>query len=500
MPCYIGMMLEKLAKQSAIYGVSTILGRLLSYLLTPYYTRLFAPAEYGIITDLYALIPFALVVLTMGMESSYFRFGAKAEQMGGSMEEVRSRKNTLFATTWGVTILLSSLFAVGVALFKVPISAAMGAAYVSQPELIVWVAMIIMLDVSTAIPFARLRERGDAKLYVALKLLNIVLQVALAVAFGAAGLFASEIGVGWVVIANLVASVVTLVVTVVVSRPYLLPRIEWDLLTKIFIYSLPLLLSGVAATATEFVDRQLIKYLTPDGAMAELGLYGAVTKIAVVMTLFTQMYRLAAEPFFLSNFKKDEFVESNAAAMKYYIIATVAIFLGITLFKDLFALIVGREFREGVYILPIILCSNLLMGVWLNLSFWYKREERTQFALYITLLGLATTIVANLYFIPRWGYCGAAWARLLSESSMVVVSYMLTRRYFPIPYDLKRIGEYVAVGSAIYLASVKIGEWNGSLFVAMVSGVLLMTLYLSFAVARERIDLGAMFRSIGLRG
>ncbi len=493
------MMLEKLAKQSAIYGVSTILGRLLSYLLTPYYTRLFAPAEYGIITDLYALIPFALVVLTMGMESSYFRFGAKAEELGGSAAEIVERKRRLFATTWGVTMGLSFLFAGGAFLFREAISGAMGSAYVAQPNLVVWVAAIIMLDVSTSIPFARLREKGDAKLYVVLKLLNIVLQVGLAVAFGAVGLFSSDLGVGWVVIANLIASVITFVVTVVLSRQYTLPRIDWGLLSKIFIYSLPLLLSGVAATATEFVDRQLIKYLTPDGAMAQLGLYGAVTKIAVVMTLFTQMYRLAAEPFFLSSFKKEEFVESNAAAMKYYIIATVAIFLGITLFKDLFALIVGREFREGIYILPIILCSNLLMGVWLNLSFWYKREERTQFALYITLLGLATTIVANIYFIPRWGYCGAAWARLVSEISMVVCSYILLRRFYPIPYDLRRIGEYVCVGGAIYGVSIWIGGWNDSLWVSALSGGVLLMAYVAFAVWRERIDVGTMFRSIVLR-
>ncbi|MFI3304900.1 MAG: oligosaccharide flippase family protein [Rikenellaceae bacterium] len=489
-------MLEKLAKQSAIYGVSTILGRLLSYLLTPYYTRLFAPAEYGIITDLYALIPFTLVILTMGMESSYFRFGAKSEEEGRTLEEVASGKRRLFATTWGVTILCSVLFTLVATLFREPISAAMGAVYISQPELVMWVALIIMFDVSTAIPFARLRERGDAKLYVLLKLLNIVLQVGLAVAFGAAALFASDIGVGWVVIANLIASVVTFVVTVAVSHPYTLPHIEWRVLSRILIYSLPLLLSGVAATATEFIDRQLIKHLTPADAMSQLGLYGAVTKIAVVMTLFTQMYRLAAEPFFLSNFKKEEFVESNAAAMKYYIIATVAIFLGITLFKDLFALIVGRDFREGVYILPIILCSNLLMGVWLNLSFWYKREERTEFALYITVLGLATTIVANLYFIPRWGYCGAAWARFVSESAMVCVSYLLTRRYFPIPYDLPRIAEYFAVGGLIYFASTKISEWDGGVAMSICSGVVLLSLYATFAVVRERIDVVAMCRSI----
>ncbi len=493
-------MLKKLAQQSAIYGVSTILGRLLSYLLTPYYTRLFAPAEYGIITDLYALIPFALVLLTMGMESSYFRFSAKAEIENRDAESIARGKNRLFATTWGVTILLSLLFTLAVIYFKTPISIAMGAAYKAEPSLVVWVAMIILFDVSTCVPFSRLRERGKAGKFVILKLLNIALQVGIAIGFGIAGLFFTRFGVGWVLVANLIASVLTFIITILVSKPYVLPRINWTLLSAVLIYSLPLLLSGVAATATEFVDRQLIKYLIPTGAMEQLGLYGAVTKIAVVMTLFTQMYRLAAEPFFLSNFKREEFVESNAAAMKFYIIATVAIFLGITLFKDLFALIVGREFREGVHILPVILASNLLMGVWLNLSFWYKREERTQFALYITLVGLLSTIVMNILLIPKWGYAGAAWARLISESTMVVVSYALSRRYFPIPYEAGRIASYLALGAVIFAASVWVGRASDNIWIICTSSTAMLMLYASYAVWREKIDLRGLILSFKKRG
>ncbi len=482
-------MLRKLAQQSAIYGISTILGRLLSYLLTPYYTRLFTPAEYGIITDLYALIPFALVILTMGMESSYFRFSAKVEQAGGTAAEVARGKSRLYATTWGITSLLALIFTAGIIWFKIPISHAMGAAYVAQPELVSLVAAIILFDVATAIPFARLRERGDAGKYVALKLLNIVLQVGFAVGFGVAGLFSSPLGVGWVLIANLVASVITLLITICVARPYTLPRIDMAILRPILIYSLPLLLSGVAATATEFIDRQLIKYLTPEGAMVQLGLYGAVTKVAVVMTLFTQMYRLAAEPFFLSNFKREEFVESTAAAMKYYMIASITIFLGIVLFDDLFSLIVGRDFREGIYILPVILASNLLMGVWLNLSFWYKREEKTKFALYITLLGLASTIVMNLLLIPRLGYAGAAWARFASEGVMVLFSYMLMRRFFPVPYDLWRIGEYILLGAILYYANTLISREVGNIWALWGVNLVMLLLFVSYATCREGIDL-----------
>ncbi len=485
-------MLEKLAKQSAIYGISTIVGRLLSYLLTPYYTRVFGTSDFGIITDIYAMIPFMLVLLTMGLESSFFRFAAKAEAEGG---DVKASKQRLFATSWGVTSLAALIFFGVVYLFDAPISRAMGEAYVAAPLYLPLVAAIVAFDVITAIPFARLREQDRAKSYVAIKLLNIILQVGFAFSFGLSGLFDSDFGVGWVLVANLAASVVTFL-TILTTTSRTLPRIDLVLLSALLVYSFPLLLSGVTATATDFIDRQMIKYLVSDGAMAQLGIYGAVVKIGVVMTLFTQMYRLAAEPFFLSNFKKEDFVEMNAAAMKYFVMSSMAIFLGIALFKDLFALIVGRDFREGIYILPIVLGANVLMGVWFNLSFWYKREEKTMLAIVITLAGLASTVVFNLAFVPRWGYFGAAWARFVGEAVMVVVSYTLNRKLYPIPYQLGRIGEYVALALLLFVASIYLDRVvSGTLYIYVVNAVLL-SCYLIYAVMREKIDVKGLLRSV----
>ncbi len=485
-------MLEKLAKQSAIYGVSTIVGRLLSYLLTPYYTRIFAQGEFGIITDVYAIIPFALVLLTMGMESSYFRFAAKAEAEGGTAETIARSKERLFTTTWGLTSVAALLFFAIVMLFDAPISRVMGDVYEASPMLLPLVAAITALDVIVSVPFARLREQQRAGHYVALKLLNIILQVGFAFGFGFAGLYKSDFGVGWVLVANLAASAITFVMILIATGRI---RLQFDrkLLGRVLIYSLPLLLSGVAATATDFIDRQMIKYLATEGAMAQLGIYGAVVKIAVVMTLFTQMYRLAAEPFFLSNFKKEDFVEMNAAAMKYFVMASMAIFLGIVLFKDIFALIVGPHFREGIFILPIVLGANILMGIWLNLSFWYKREERTSLALVITLAGLAASVVSNIIFIPRWGYYGAAWARFIGEAVMVVVSYALNRKLFPTPYPLARIGEYVGLALLIYGASIAIGDIGPATYAV---SAMLLSLYALFAIKREKIDINSLIKSI----
>ena len=484
-------MLEKLAKQTAIYGISTILGRMLSYLLTPFYTRIFGLDAYGIITDVYALIPFALVVLTLGMESGYFRFAAKAEAAGG---DVQASKRRLFATTWGITSLAALAFFATIVIFRQEVSVLMGTAYEAHPEYAVIVAAIVLFDVAGCIPFSRLREQGRAGRFVALKLTNIVLQVALAVGFWAFGLFDSQFGVGWAFVANLMASICTTIM-VVATTGGIAPRIDWALLAVVFGYSLPLLLSGVAGTANEFIDRQLIKYLVPYGAMAQLGIYGAITKIAVVMTLFTQMYRLAAEPFFLSNFKREEFVEMNAVALKYYIMVSVAIFLGIALYRDVFALIVGADFREGIYILPVVLGANIMSGVWLNLSFWYKREEKTRFALWITLTGLIFSIAGGVLLIPLAGYYGAAWSRFIAEAVMVVVSLALNRRYFPTPYDFGRIAEYVALGAVLFVASEEIVQ-RQPVAIKYTANTLLLVTYTVYAVYREKIDLRGVFRAM----
>ena len=451
-------MLEKLAKQTAVYGISTIVVRFLSYLLTPYYTRVFGQETYGVVTDIYALIPLALTLLTMGMESSYFRFSAKAEEAGG---DVKAAKRRLFATTWGVTSLAAAVFFLATAFFRDGIARMMGEAYVAHPEYVVWVGLIILFDVWACIPFSRLREQGRAMTFVGLKAMNVVLNVALAFGFGAAGLFAPDFGVGWVFVA----------------------------------YSLPLLVGGLAGTANEFIDRQLIKYLVPEGAMAQLGIYGAITKIAVVMMLFYQMYRLAAEPFFLSNFRKSDFVAMNAAALKYYVMASMLIFLGIALFRDVFALIVGRSFREGIFILPVVLGANVLTGVWLNLSFWYKREERTSLAIVVTGAGLVAIVAFGFWLIPLWGYYGAAWARLASETVMVAVSWWLNRRYYPTPYDWRRIGEYVAAALAVFAVCEALTASADNMFVSYAFNIVLFALYAAYLVRRERIDLGAMLRA-----
>ena len=494
-------MLEKLAKQTAIYGISTIVVRFLSYLLTPFYTRIFGQETYGIVTDVYALIPFALVLLSMGMESSYFRFSAKIDKEGEDLGLERGakffseRKRELFRSCWGMSSAAALIFSSLVILFRGDISRWMGEAYLAHPEYITMVALIILFDVLTMMPFSRLREQGRSLHFVMLKALNVIVNVSLAFLFGFLGLYSSELGVGWVFVANLAASIITLIALLWTTEGAI-PTINRKIIAPVLVYSLPLLVSGIAGTAGEFIDRQMIKYLIPEGAMAQLGIYGAITKIAVVMMLFTQMYRLAAEPFFLANYKREDFIQMNAAAMKYFIMASMLIFLGIALFKDLFALIVGRSFREGIFILPVVLLSNVLSGVWLNLSFWYKREEKTSLAIRITLSGLIAAIIANMLFVPRWGYYGAAWARFTSEVVMVVVSYMLMRRHFPVPYDLKRIFEFIVVAISLFFISSAAEDRISSSIICYTINALILATYIIYIIRRERIDVARMIKAI----
>ena len=484
------MLLKKLAGQTAIYGISSIVARLLSYLLAPYLTRFLSRADYGSVTDMYAIIPFALVLLTMGMESGYFRFAGRAES--------REDKERVFATTWGAVTSVALFFLGIVLLFNNDIADVMG--YGDNPSFVSIVAIIIALDAITAIPFAKLREDGRAKTFVVIRLLSVVVNLSMCIGFYDllpkidSSLFSVDFGVGYVFVSNLIASFVVLFVLLTQCRVSFFkfsPRV----LKTILIYSLPLLLSGIAGTANEFIDRQMIKYMMPEElAKSALGVYGAAVKIGVISLLFTQMYRMAAEPFFLSNFKREDFVNINAQALKYFMIISITIFLTITLFIDLFALIVGKDFREGMYILPVVLVANILSGVVLNLSFWYKQTGKTKFALYVTCFGLLFTVVFNILLIPKLGYYGSAIARLICEIAMVGLSYYLNRRYFPTPYDLKKLGEYVLLGGILYCFGFLTVELP--LVLKYLCNLALLIIFVIYSIRREHIDVFGLVKSI----
>lgn len=431
-------LLKKLASQTAVYGISAILSKFLNYLLTPYLTRVMSDSVYGQVNLLYGIIPFANVVLTMGLATGYFRYAAKCRTLGD--------KRQLFTTTWGAVTLMALLFGGVMAFCNGSLAEVMRLA----PECIATMTALIVVDNVAAIPLAALREQGRAVYYTVVNVTGVVVNVTCCILLYTYIPGAAENPL-WVLVANLIASTVSLILLLPNAFKWLSTAFSSKLLRSIFTYSIPLMMAGIMGVSGDFIDRQLIYFMLPeDIAEAQLGIYTAVAKIAALLMIFRQIYALGAEPFFLQGFSKEDFRSANAAATKYFIVAGIAIYLVLSLFSREFAYIVGSDFRSGMGVLPLLLLANLFAGILVNLSFWYKAADKTRIAIYITGLGVVVTLAINLALIPSMGYHGAALARVVSMLLMVAVSYYLCQKYFPVPFDLKRIGFYFLLGGAIF--------------------------------------------------
>jgi O-antigen/teichoic acid export membrane protein len=364
--------------------------------------------------------------------------------------------------------------------------------YPDNTNYVAQLAAVIAIDAFMSIPFARLRLQRRAKTFALFKLLNVFFYVGVNVLFFAClpGYFAQHpdsIGlrvlsanadVGYVFFANLLASGFTLLLLLptVLSVPI---RFSTSLLKKMLLYSLPLLVAGLPGIANDYIDRVLFKHLMLSSeVMQNLGIYGANAKLAVLMVIFVQMFRYAAEPFFFSNADKSNQRALFADVMKYFVIAAVFIFLVVTLYLDTFALFMGKDFRTGVGIVPIMLFANLLFGITFNLSIWYKLSEKTSMAVYITLTGLTITVLVNVLFVPHFGYYAAAWAHLFSNIAMVAVSYYLGQKHYPIRYNLRSIGFYIGLGLLLYAVFVVCNNLcNFATPLKLVAGTLLLLFY-----------------------
>jgi len=450
---------KKLAGQTAIYGLPTILGRLLNYLLVPLYTRVFLTAEYGIVTEMYAYVSFLFVILTYGMETAFFRFASQAEF-----------RNKVFGTTLASLTFTSIIFLL-VSYITAPfLSVRLG--YTGHPEYVKWFALILATDALSTIPYANLRLENKPLRFALIKISNIAVNIGMNLFFillcpyilntypdsDIAGLTARiynpGIGVGYIFISNMIASILTLVLLIPgISFGKL--SIDGKLLKQMLKYSWPLLIFGLAGIINETFDRIILKYLLPDKttAMAQLGIYGACYKISILMTLFIQTYKYAAEPFFFEHAKAGNAKETYSALMHYFIIVCLLIFLVIMLYIDVVMLFVGKDFRAGVGVVPILLMANLFLGVFYNLSIWFKLTDRTKTGAAISITGAIITLVLNFLLIPVMGYMGAAWATLICYASMMVISYIMGQKYFPVNYDLKRALKYSMITMVIYALS-----------------------------------------------
>ncbi|MCK9448760.1 MAG: oligosaccharide flippase family protein [Bacteroidales bacterium] len=446
--------IKSLAGQTLVYGMGTIVPRILNYFLVPFYTRIFDQALYGQITELYAYLAFLLVLLTYGMETAFFRYAQK--------HDTQKVFNNIFSS-----ILFTSgiFFVAAVILF--PVLADM-IHYSGNPEYILFIAGIVVLDALTAIPFALLRKQNKAGRFAMIKIVNVVVNVGLNLLFlivipdwslQTAQLFfgASASLVIWVFISNLLASLLSLIMLFPSISTY-----KWDLsfafLKPVFQYALPVLVVGLAGMVNEMIDKILLKYLVngTDNPLAQLGIYSANYKLGVLMTLFIQMFRYAAEPFFFAEAEKKDSKQLFAVVMNYFVIAGLLIFLGVSLLIDLFQYFIGPDFREGLFIVPIILLANLFYGIYYNLAIWYKLTDRTGDGAKIAVGGAVITIVLNIVMVPVFGYAGAAWAHFVCYFIMMTISFIWGQKVYPIPYQLKNLAKYLALALAIYYLATHI--------------------------------------------
>ena len=442
-----------LAKETAIYGVSSIVGKFLNWMLVPLYTYVLQQqSDYGIVTNLYAWTALLLVILTYGMETGFFRFANKEGE----------NPQTVYSTSLIALFTTSLLFAVVCVIWQVPIANTLG--YPSHSEFIALLGIVVAMDAFASIPFAYLRYRKRPLQFAALKLLFVFLNIALNLFFLVLcpkiqdwGVISSwydpNYGVGYVFVANILATgiqTLCLLPAILEGGKHSKGLFSWTLLKQMLKYSLPLLVLGVCGIMNQTLDRILFPFFYEGAdAQTQLGIYGACFKVAMVMMMFTQAFRYAYEPFVFAKHKDRESVAAYADAMKYYIIFSYMILLGMIFYLDLLKFIIAPSYWEGLKVVPVVLWTYIFQGVYFNLSFWYKLTDKTQWGAYFSLIGVVITFGLQAVFVPRIGYMASAASSTVCYLVIMLLSYIIGRRHLEIPYDLRRIGIYTGIVIAI---------------------------------------------------
>lgn len=437
--------IKKLAKQTAIYGIPSIVGRFLNFLLVPLYTYTFAPEAYGIVTEFYTYTALLMVLLTYGMETTFFRYVHKCDD-----------RSLVYSTGLWSLFFTSSCFFLLVFLLKDRIGTALGYPYAA--DYVLWFALILVADVMAALPFCLLREQNKAFRFAWLKTVNIAVNIGLNLFFilfcpawieahpasVLRHIYVADLGVGYIFISNLIASVVTILL-LWPEWHQLRFRFDRRLWKSMMGYALPIMIWGLAGIVDSTFDRLLIRYLTPDTqvALAQVGIYGACYKLSIIMTLFVQAFRFAAEPFFFKQAADADAKQTYAAVMKYFVITCALIYMGCVLFLDQILYFIGADYREGRGVVPVLLMAQLFLGIFYNLSVWYKVMDRTRVGMYISLIGATLNLSLNFLLIPYFGYVGAAWTALISYVAMTLISYIWGQKCYKVPYSVLSIGAYI---------------------------------------------------------
>ena len=463
--------MKSLAKDTAIYGLSSIVGRFLNYLLVPLYTAKL-PAEsggYGVITNMYALTALLLVLLTFGMETTFFRFATKGDEPPGRV----------FSTALIGVSAAATLFFAAVLLNLMPVAAFLG--YAATPQYVWVMALTVSIDAIRAIPFALLRQQKKAMKFAALQLLNIGLGILLNVVYYL-GMDGHDPGYAFYI--NLVCSVV---VTLCLTKEMAGIRCGFDppLMRRMLAYAWPIMLLGIVGILNQVADKILFPFVYPADDMREqLGIYGACVKIAMIMAMITQAFRYAYEPFVFGKSHDTDKNAVQARAMKYFVIFTLLAFLCVVGWLDVLKYIIPQNYRVGLRVVPIVMAAEIMMGVYFNLSFWYKLSDKTYWGALFAGTGCAVLIAVNVLFVPRYGYMACAWAGFAGYAVAMTLSYIVGQRQHPIDYPVRSICFYALLAAAAWAA---MGLAGGMLpqWAALLCNTALIALFAAVVVRRD---------------
>ncbi len=474
---------KNLFKQTAIYGIATVVPRMFSFLLTPLYTKLLPEDEYGEVSVIFAWMVLFNVVLAYGMETAFFRFYTKEDS-----KKVQS--------TSTISIFWTSIAFLGVALLSRNYLAHAAEIDVQYITYTIW---ILVLDALVIIPFSKLRAEGRPMYYAIVKIGNVAVNLGFNVFFllylpklAAAypdslvsTMYVPDFQIGYIFISNLIASLLTFLVL----APHYF-RISWqidkELWAKMMRYSFPIMIAGIAFAINETFDRILLQKILPENiAETEVGIYSACYKLAIFMTLFATAFRLGIEPFFFSHAKEKNAPQTYAMITKYFVIFGSVILLVVIVFSDLLKVLIIRKegYWEGMKVVPLIIMANFFLGIYHNLSVWYKLSDKTKMGAYISIVGAVVTLGLNFALIPQYSYMGSAIATIAAYSTMMIISYILGNKHYPIPYDMKKIGGYL--GLSIVLSLVCFYFFRENYFV----GVGAIAVYVGFIYINEKATL-----------
>ena len=464
--------LKSLAKDTAIYGLSSIVGRFLNYLLVPLYTHYMPKdsGDYGISTNVYAYTALILVLLTFGMETTLFRFA----------NDERYKSDTVFSTTMAVIGSLTAVFLLLIFGFIGPISGALG--YTEHPDYLLMMAVVVALDAVQAIPFSYLRYQKRPLRFASLKMLFIILNIGLNLFYF---VVLGKTSVFYVFFINLLC---TGFITF-----FFLPdlfRIHWkfdgSLLRNMLSYSWPILILGIAGILNQVADKIIFPLVYPDQADAniQLGIYGSCVKIAMIMAMITQAFRYAYEPIVFAKSKDADKTEYYAAAMKYFLIFTLLAFLCVVGWMPLLQYIIGADYREGLGVVPIVMAAEIMMGVYFNLSFWYKLIDKTIYGAWFSLAGCIVLFAVNILLIPKYSYWACAWGGVAGYGTAMVLSYIVGQKKNPIPYPMKDITIYVVATAALFIV-MKLIPASTPMLLTLTVNTLLIVIFTALIVKRD---------------